>query len=138
MKMKPFTALLALHIAFVGFAYAHAKAQPAEISNHFLTVSLAKGGAVYELREGALQKPVLTARVGAEVNRQWLWSTDYPHADIATSTFSDQLGPARRVQVTFSLNTNSSDHNRFFNCNPLKPTTSANHLQNGMADDVED
>jgi alpha-galactosidase len=109
MKMKPFAAVLTLHIAFVGFSDAHAKAQPAQISNNILTVSLAKSGAVYELKERALQKPVLTARVGAEVNHHWLWSTDYPHADVATSAFSDQLGPAHRLEASFSGNANKPD-----------------------------
>lgn len=107
--MKPFAAVLTLYIAFLSFSNAHAKAQPAEISNSFLTVSLAKDGAVYELRGRSLRNPVLTSRIGAEVNHQWLWSTDYPLADVATSTFSDQLGRGYRLQVTFRGNANKPD-----------------------------
>ena len=109
MKTKPFTAVFALCVALNSFSYIHAEAAPDQISNRVLTVSLRKGGAVYELKARALQNPVLASRIGAEVDHHWLWSTDYPHADIATSTFSDQLGPAHRLQVTFSGNGNRPD-----------------------------
>jgi hypothetical protein len=109
MKTKAFAAVLALYVAFVSVSYVHAEAAPDQISNSVLTVSLRKGGAVYELKERALQNPVLASRIGAEVDHQWLWSTDYPHADIATSTFSDQLGHAHRLQVTFSGNGKKPD-----------------------------
>ncbi|HVO62758.1 MAG TPA: PKD domain-containing protein [Terriglobales bacterium] len=104
MKTKSFTAIVSLYVALVGLCYASAETPSAQIANSVLTVSVRNGGAVYELQERSLQKPVLTSRIGAEVDHQWLWSTDYPHANVATSTFSDQLGPAHRLQVTFSGN----------------------------------
>lgn len=109
MTMKSFTAMLALYVAVAGFSYVHAEASPHQISNTVLTVSLRNNGSVYELKGATLEKPVLAARVGAEVDHRWLWSTDYPRADVATSTFSDQLGPAHRLQVTFSGNGNKPD-----------------------------
>jgi len=73
-----------------------------EISNSALTVSLRDKGAMYELKGRGLEKPVLSARVGVQVDHHWLWSTDYPEAHIAATEFRDQLGSGRRLEVTFT------------------------------------
>jgi alpha-galactosidase len=43
---------------------------------------------------------VFTSRVSAQVDHQWLRSSDYPHHQAAESTFTDELGAGRKVTVT--------------------------------------
>jgi alpha-galactosidase len=43
---------------------------------------------------------VFTSRVAAEVDHQWLRSSDYPQHHAAESTFTDELGAGRKVTVT--------------------------------------
>ncbi|MGC1361966.1 MAG: PKD domain-containing protein [Silvibacterium sp.] len=74
----------------------------ATIRNHSLAVSLQSGNAGFEVRAASLDSPVFAARVGAEVNHQWLWSTDYPTRHIVESTAQDQLGPVHRIEVDLS------------------------------------
>ena len=44
-------------------------------------------------------RPILSSRVGAQVNHQWLRSSEYPHHDASESTFADELGPGHAVTV---------------------------------------
>jgi alpha-galactosidase len=46
--------------------------------------------------------PVLNAHVGAQVDHQWLRSSDYPRHQASESTFNDELGSGREVTVTCS------------------------------------
>ncbi len=69
------------------------------IANASIAVSVRRHGAIYEVKQQALEKPVFSARVGAEVDHRWLWSTEYPNSNIANSAFSDQLGPGHRLEV---------------------------------------
>jgi alpha-galactosidase len=45
---------------------------------------------------------VLRSRVAAQVDHQWLRSSDYPRRQASESTFEDALGPGREVTVTCS------------------------------------
>jgi alpha-galactosidase len=45
-------------------------------------------------------QPVFTSRVSAEVDHQWLRSSDYPHHQASESTFTDELGTGRKATVT--------------------------------------
>ena len=47
-------------------------------------------------------QPVLNARVGAQVDHQWLRSNDYPRHRASESTFEDELGSGRELTVTCS------------------------------------
>ena len=89
--------------------YAQAGASKTQISNNALTVSLHDKGATYEVRAQGLEKTVFTARVGVQVDHQWLWSTDYPQAHIAASEFNDQLGSGHRLEVTLSSTSNKPE-----------------------------
>jgi len=84
-----------------GGCYARAGASTTKVTNSTLTVLLQNRGAIYEVRERGLDKPVFSARIGAEVDHQWLWSTEYPQSQIAASAFRDHLGSGRRLQITF-------------------------------------
>jgi len=47
-------------------------------------------------------QPVFKSRVAAEVDHQWLRSSDYPRRQASESTFEDDLGSGRQVTVTCS------------------------------------
>ena len=64
-----------------------------------LTVNAPDGSYQLSLHIG---QPVLKSRVAAEVDHQWLRSSDYPRHQAAASTFEDDLGPGQEVTVTCS------------------------------------
>ncbi len=72
------------------------------LRNQQLTVTLEQHAAAFAVHAAALQAPVFTARVGAEVNHQWLWSTDYPKQHVTDSTGHDVLGDLHRITVGLS------------------------------------
>jgi alpha-galactosidase len=64
-----------------------------------LTVNTQEGSYQLSLHGG---QPVLTSRVAAQVDHQWLRSSDYPRHQASESTFEDDLGSGRQVTVTCS------------------------------------
>ena len=64
-----------------------------------LTVNAQEGSYQLSLRDG---RPVLSSRVAAQVDHQWLRSSDYPRHQTSESTFEDDLGSGRQVIVTCS------------------------------------
>jgi alpha-galactosidase len=56
----------------------------------------------HEGHAGPDGQPVLRSRVAAEVDHQWLRSSDYPQHQASESTFEDDLGPGLAVTVTCS------------------------------------
>jgi alpha-galactosidase len=74
----------------------------APLQNHWLTVAVRQPDSSFELRANGLRDPVLTARVGAEINHQWVWSTDYPSHQIASSLFQSPLGEGHQLEVSFT------------------------------------
>jgi len=64
-----------------------------------LTVNAQEGSYQLSLHDG---QPVLRSRVAAQVDHQWLRSSDYPRHQASESTFEDDLGPGREVTVTCS------------------------------------
>ena len=64
-----------------------------------LTVNAQEGSYQLSLRDGQV---VLRSRVAAQVDHQWLRSSDYPRHQAAESTFEDDLGSGRQVTVTCS------------------------------------
>lgn len=65
----------------------------------FLTVNAQQGSYQLSLHDG---QPVLRSRVAAEIDHQWLRSSDYPRHQASESSFEDDLGPGREVTVTCS------------------------------------
>ena len=97
-----FTVLGAIFI-LIAVICASANAQDiSPLRNQWLTVSVRPSDGSFELRAEGLQEPVLTARVGAEVNQKWIWSTDYPRHQTASSTFHTALGTGHQIEVSFS------------------------------------
>ena len=64
-----------------------------------LTVNAQEGSYQLSMHDGQV---VLKSRVGAQVDHQWLRSSDYPRHQAAESTFEDDLGSGRQVTVTCS------------------------------------
>ena len=64
-----------------------------------LTVNAQEGSYQLSLHDG---RPVLRSRVAAEIDHQWLRSSDYPRHQALESAFEDALGPGREVTVTCS------------------------------------
>ncbi len=64
-----------------------------------LTVNAREGSYQLSLRDG---QPVLKSRVAAEVDHQWLRSSDYPRCQASEFSFEDDLGSGPQVTVTCS------------------------------------
>ena len=64
-----------------------------------VTVNAQDGSYQLSLHDG---QPVLRSRVAAQVDHQWLRSSDYPRHQASESTFEDDLGSGRQVTVTCS------------------------------------
>ena len=62
-----------------------------------LTANPQDGSYQLALRGG---QPVFTSRVAAQVDHQWLRSSEYPHHQASESNFTDELGAGRAVTVT--------------------------------------
>jgi alpha-galactosidase len=64
-----------------------------------LTVNAQEGSYQLSLHDG---QSGLKSRVAAEVDHQWLRSSDYPRRQVSESTFEDDLGSGPQVTVTCS------------------------------------
>ncbi len=72
------------------------------LHNSRLSVGVSSQTGSYEIYAEGLKSPVLVARVGAEVNRRWVRSSDYPTHRLAQSAFQDSLGDGAQATVTFT------------------------------------
>jgi alpha-galactosidase len=79
------------------------------IQNHSLTVSLKSGNAAFTVHATGLDTPVFAARVGAEVDHKWIWSTDYPMQHVVESTANEPLGAVHKIEVDLSGATGRPD-----------------------------
>jgi alpha-galactosidase len=70
--------------------------------NDTLTVSLTHENAAFAVGSAGRSQPIFTARVGAEIDHQWIWSTDYPKRQVVESASQDELGPLHRMTVSLS------------------------------------
>jgi len=72
-----------------------------QLENDTLSVSVnAKDGTyVLAVRGG---QPIFTSRAAAQVNHEWLRSSDYPEHIVSESRFADDLGAGRTISVTNS------------------------------------
>jgi alpha-galactosidase len=64
-----------------------------------LTVNAQEGSYQLSLRDG---QAVLSSRVAAQIDHQWLRSSDYPRHQASESAFEDDLGSGRQATVTCS------------------------------------
>ena len=72
-----------------------------QLTNDKLSLTVNAQDGSYELGVRGAQ-PVLNAHVAAQVDHEWLRSSDYPLRHTSESTFNDELGSGRQVTVTCS------------------------------------
>jgi alpha-galactosidase len=72
-----------------------------EAHNAALTVTINESDGSYEIRANSnASRPVIRARVAAEVDHHWVKSTDYPQHHVSSSSFDDVLGKGQQLTVT--------------------------------------
>ena len=97
---KPSCKLLLSVAAVVAGTLILALLAPAQqITNEKLSVVINAQDGTYQLAVRGSQ-PVLRAHVGAEVDHQWLLSSDCVERHASESAFKDELGSGRQVSVT--------------------------------------
>lgn len=89
-------------VLVLGVAAGGAAQTSGSIGNSALTVAVRAQDGSYEVLIPGWRSPVLISRVGAQVDRRWIWSTDYPKHNVSESTFQDALGLGRKLEVTFN------------------------------------
>jgi alpha-galactosidase len=72
---------------------------PQQLTNDKLSLTVNAPAGSYQLAVRGGQ-PVFTSRVAAQVDHQWLRSSDYPRQKASESAFTDELGSGRAVTVT--------------------------------------
>jgi hypothetical protein len=64
-----------------------------QLINSSLAVTVqAQDGSFQVATRAAANRPMLSARAGAQIDHQWVRSNDYPQHRAAESAFSDSLG----------------------------------------------
>ena len=72
-----------------------------QLTNEALSLTVNAQDGSYQLSLSSHDgQPVLKSGVGAQVNHQWLRSSDYPRHQASDSAFEDDLGSGRQVTVT--------------------------------------
>ncbi len=96
--------MLVAIVVLVGFQVCMAAQSVAKgnIANQDISSLLNNRGATFQLSAKGLTTPVFTSRVGAEIDYQWLWSTDYPTRTVTQSSSQDVLGNVHRITVRLS------------------------------------
>ena len=79
------------------------------IDNAQLQVETNPQGDAYTLRSKRNARVAITARVAAEVNHRWISSSTYPHHEVSTSSFADDLREGSQLTVTHSGRANEPD-----------------------------
>lgn len=104
--MKKFRVTVAVGFAMlVGLA---GFGQPApQVQNRRLTVTVRPADGAFELRAEGLRAPVFIARVGAEVNHAWVWSSDFAKHEVEATTFDGPLGSGHQLEVSFGPQKNN-------------------------------
>lgn len=74
---------------------------PSSLQNATLGVQVRARDGAYEILSRGSSRPVLISRIGAEIDHQWLWSTDYSVHGVSESAFKDVLGMGRELEVRF-------------------------------------
>jgi alpha-galactosidase len=88
---------------FIAFFSLSARGQNvAPLQNRWLTVSVRPADGSFEIRGAGLKEPVFAARVGAEVEHQWVLSNEYSKHQVAASSFHDALGEGNQLEVSFT------------------------------------
>ncbi len=102
---KPHWLMLILAVAWAA-SFACPAADAAEeavtLTNGSLHLAVRTHDGSFQLWSAELRNPILVARVGAEVDHHWIWSTDYPKHRTVTSSFQSPLGAGHQAEVAFT------------------------------------
>ena len=86
---------------FAGLVWIVSVGAAQQLANEKLMVVANAPDGSYQLRaRTAGDRTVLSARVAAQIDHQWVHSKDYPQRNAAESRFSDPLGPGRQITVS--------------------------------------
>ncbi len=96
MKKKLILYSLMMLVAVVSLAET-----PSSLQNATLGVRVRERDGAYEILLRGSSRPVLISRVGAEINHQWVWSTDYSRHLTSETAFQNVLGTGRDIEVQF-------------------------------------
>jgi alpha-galactosidase len=69
-----------------------------QLTNEKLALTVNPKDGAYQLA-GRGGQPIFTSRVGAQVNHEWLRSSEYPRHEVSESAFTDELGSGRAITV---------------------------------------
>jgi hypothetical protein len=72
-----------------------------QLANDALSVTVNAKDGTYQFAVRRAQ-PIFTSRAAAQVNHEWLRSSDYPRHAVSESAFTDELGSGRAITVTNS------------------------------------
>lgn len=84
-----------------------ASAADATLKSASLLVNVASNDGSYTIAPSGNWPTILRARVAAQVNHQWIASTDYPQHQVSESSFEDALGKGHQITV---ISTGLPDH----------------------------
>lgn len=70
-----------------------------QLANDKLSLTVNANHGTYQLAVRGAQ-PIFTSRVAAQVNHEWLRSTEYPRHTVSESQFTDDLGSGRTITLT--------------------------------------
>ncbi len=79
-----------------------------QLANDALSVTVNAKDGTYQFAVRRAQ-PNFTSRAAAQVNHEWLRSSDYPRHAVSESAFTDELGSGRAITVTNSGLTDKAD-----------------------------
>jgi alpha-galactosidase len=91
---------VAIAIAFQALVLV-ASGSAQQFANDALSITVYPSEGTYQLALRGAQ-PIFTSRAAAQVNHEWLRSSDYPRHAISESGFTDELGSGRTITVTNS------------------------------------
>jgi len=93
--------VLTLGLGLATLVYFVAPCRAQQLANSSLAVTVqAQDGSFQLAARTAANRPVLSARAGAEIDHQWVRSNEYPQHRAVESTFSDSLGAGHQISVT--------------------------------------
>lgn len=107
MSKHLFVTSLFLLLAVAGVAQKKPTRQtPSRIENAAAVIEVNGSTGAYTIRGGGPAAASITARIGAKVNGQWIYSSDYPQHRVTQSSFPEEAGAGSQLSV---VNTGAAD-----------------------------
>jgi hypothetical protein len=76
--------------------------RPPALQNKQLSIRVRPQDGAYEIFSRGLDRPVLISRVDAQINQEWIRSSDYPRHETSEAPFQDALGHGQALTLTLS------------------------------------